>query len=291
MRIRLVVPWLVLVLAAGALAGTEGAEPAPMPDPAQARESQQQAASIEVRPTFGPGGSTRPAEVIAGEELNLAVTVSNVGVSGTDEWEYVFEIDIVTPGGVVQRAASTPLKGRFAWGETSVHQNHSLQFPRTYAPGDYQIRLRARDSQDVERAAKTIRVAVRPDTTFGAINLRLFHDVPHSCPARGVFAVGGQLGASYQIVGLDTTADEVSVEMAVSVLDDAGQIVTSRRHVDVFQDRLTPAKRRLLSNGLDGHFELKPPRPGTFRLRLELKDKVGNQSASYEVPIVVLPSP
>ncbi len=283
----------VLGVAMIGLAGTGDRKPTESAAPADHRDSQTQAPNVAIRLTYGPGGSTRPPEVIAGEDLNVAINVQDLDAAPTGMVAVVIEADLVDPAGKVVSYVPASRREYTSWfGDRSIIAFLTMRIPANLAPGTYHVRVRARDARKVEQVAASAAVLVQPPTTFGAVNICLFADPNGRFPARGVFPVSGEPGVFFSVVGFDTTGDRVCVESKLSALDENGKSVSPRPTEITFDRRLTdPAERVRLDRGLPTSFYIGLTRPGRFRLRLEFKDCIGEQSAVYEIPIVVVPSP
>jgi hypothetical protein len=281
------------LLSAAAISTPNLAEGPTRAHAAESARSESQAVTIEVHATYGPGGSTRPPEVIAGEVLSFLLSVSNLRVAPTHEVQCSLQGELLDPtGNVLSRTPERPLSGTPWLGGAKLVQNLDWSISRDFPPGSYQFRFRVRDSQGAELADRTLTVRVKPHSTFGAANIRLTHDPNRNQPATGVFAEGTELNVWFVLVGFDASRERAWVESKVSAVDStdktaSAQPVTSTLN-RVFKDE---SDRNVAQGGLPTHFELGLTRAGAFRVRVELHDRIGKQSAMYEIPILVVPRP
>lgn len=194
-------------------------------------------------------------------------------------------------GRVAAQLPVRPVSGQPWMGGKGFVQCLSTPIPQNAAPGTYQLRVRARDARGTERSA-SLTFFVQAGTTFGAANIRLFHDAEHASPAGGVFSAGAEATIAFSIVGCSAEAGRVDVESRLSAVDEDGKVV-SVQPIETTLDRRVKdaAERSALGNGLPCEFRVGLNRPGKFRFRIELKDNAGKRSAVHEVPFVVVPSP
>jgi len=115
--------------------------------------SKLQLGTMDIRTTYGTGGSTRPAEIIAGEVLHLLITVSNVGLTSKGKLAFWLDGNMVDATGKVnQQFFLWPVSDAPWLGGVSARKTLNLSIPRNLAAGTYQFHFKACDGQGVERA-------------------------------------------------------------------------------------------------------------------------------------------
>jgi hypothetical protein len=249
--------------------------------------------TMDVRLTYGPAGSTRCGELIAGEELNVTVSLAGVSLAPSGKIECAIDGELTSATGEtvidipVSRISDKP------WlGDASIVQHFSYVISANTAPGRYKLTLRVHDRRGIKQVERSLSLEILSHRTFGAANIGLFHDEKGTFPAAGVFAVGTNVNLKFLLVGCDTNEGKLSVENTVTVVNDKGNTVCPEPIVTILEKQLgDPADRVAVIKGLPARYQFGLTHAGKFWIKMKLRDKISNSFKVYDIPIVVVPSP
>jgi hypothetical protein len=157
-----------------------------------------------------------------------------------------------------------------------------------YAPsGDYQLRVRVEDliakSEAAWQGVFKVRGETQPPEDKLAVRRFVFADQENG-PAKpeSVYKAPATLWARFKIVGFTITPEkEFWVEHDLTVLDEAGKELYKAPNAGGDEKHKQFYPPRVLS----GEFNLdlqKGLKPGEYTIRLELRDKLGAQTAAHE---------
>ncbi len=150
-------------------------------------------------------------------------------------------------------------------------------------PGEYRVVVTFEDklSQKTARFERTITFG---PLAFAIVRPRFSHDAAGKVPTSAAGLVGEVLHFHMLIVGFERQAEQIRLEVAVELLDAAGKRLLTKPQITPIH--LTDAKEiaRLAHVTFRGGVALN--RSGEFRVRVRVKDLLGNQQTQYETALV-----
>jgi hypothetical protein len=177
-------------------------------------------------------------------------------------------------------------------GEWSPRIRWSAALPAHALAGEYKVELRVEDVQSGEKASASVPVRVRgetvqPDAPLGVQQLEYANTRNGPWFTRRFFAPKRPIHVRYKVAGFAVSPDnEVWVEQDWAVLDAEGNVLISQQNVVVEHEKSFYPPRYLRTV-----FELSldDPKPGTYLLRIMIRDRVSGQSASHDSEFFVRP--
>ncbi len=163
--------------------------------------------------------------------------------------------------------------------------NWSATVPSSAPGGDYQVEIRVTDriaERDTRRRV-TFRVrgeAVRPSDTLEIQRLEYARSERGPWFPSRTFSIADRIWARYKIVGYRVSPEnQVWVEQDLAVLDAEDQVVISQLNASVQRDQSFYPPRFLPTVF---EVELEDPQPGEYRLQVNVRDRIGQQSSFIE---------
>lgn len=206
-----------------------------------------------------------------------------------------YEIELRDPQGVLVQPAG---RGEV---ETTVGPRDDQWTPKirwaasvpASAPiGNYQIQIRVNDRIAGQNVAEKVSFRVQGEAFQPAGALQV-QQVEYARSEKGpwfaelYFSLRDRIHVRHKIVGFGVSAEqEVWVEQDWTVLDAEGRTVVAQGNASVekFQSFYPP---RFLSTLFD--LNLQDPRPGAYTLRIAVRDRIGQQTASLDSRFVLRP--
>ena len=164
--------------------------------------------------------------------------------------------------------------------------------PPSAPSGTYQVRMRVKDRIKEQSAEAAVQFRVQGETLPASSGLEI-QQLEYARSASGPwfserpFSPQDPIYVRYRIVGFAVSpAREVWVEQDWTLFDAEGRVLVSRENaaVEKLQAFYPP---RFLSAFFD--LTLDNPRPGAYRLHIEIRDRIGRQTASADSRFVLRP--
>lgn len=170
--------------------------------------------------------------------------------------------------------------------------NWSATVPSSAPGGDYQVEIRVTDriaERDTRRRV-TFRVrgeAIRPSDTLEIQRLEYARSERGPWFPSRTFSIADRIWARYKIVGYRVSPEnQVWVEQDLAVLDAEDQVVISQLNASVLRDQSFYPPRFLPTVF---EVELEDPQPGEYRLQVNVRDRIGQQSSFIESKFFLRP--
>jgi hypothetical protein len=162
-----------------------------------------------------------------------------------------------------------------------------------FAPaGDYQLKVHVEDkigktTADFETTFKVRGESINPGDKL-VVQQFIFSDTENGRQKNDdVYHQGTVLWARFKLTGYKIEDKSYFVEADLAILDSSGQPLYTNPNAAVEKNRMFYPPHVLSTNfNLDVS---KSVRPGEYTLRLDIRDKIGNQTASYESKFHVEP--
>ncbi|HZL89335.1 MAG TPA: hypothetical protein VFB96_13235 [Pirellulaceae bacterium] len=242
--------------------------------------------TIQVWPTFGIGGATRPPTIDAGDTFTAAVLVDGLKTDSNAQVDISSECRLVDENG---KLLSGPYSARnvphLSFGGTASVHYYAIEIPSDCAPGKYRARVEVTDHIANMRATKDLLFTIF-ESQYGARELRLAYDQAGITTSAGSFVVGQKMYVHYKLTNFATVDHALHVKNTLTVLTEAQQPVgapidlVAQGQVRMFTD----------SDELPGVFHLNVNSPGRFVLRITFNDELAKRERVVEIPVVCLPA-
>jgi hypothetical protein len=213
--------------------------------------------------------------------------VTDPGAIPEDRVWLRYEAELRDPQGVLVQPAQagevdTILGPRDDQWRPRIRWSGSL--PPTAPTGEYKVLLRVHDAQANADTNQTVPIRVQGELVRPAESLEVQQLEYANSPngpwfARRVFAVGRPIHVRYKVAGFRASPEkEVSVEQDWAVTDAEGNVLVSQENAVVEkQQGFYPP--RFLSTSLE--LRLTDPKPGTYTLRITVRDTVSGESVTH----------
>ena len=168
----------------------------------------------------------------------------------------------------------------------------SADIPAWAPSGNYPIDIRVRDSLSDQHAEQTATLhvvgeTVAPAASFQAQRVEFATSDNGPWTPQRYFALHDEIHVRFKVVGYNISPrNEVWVEQDWEVLDADGKVLVSQP--DAVKDQVQnfyPPRYLATTFRLD----LEDPKPGAYTLRITLRDKIGDQTATVESPFNLRP--
>ncbi|MGQ0635403.1 MAG: hypothetical protein ACT4QC_12385 [Planctomycetaceae bacterium] len=242
---------------------------------------------VEVRPTYGRLGATRPStKVLPGEDLNVTYIVSGVSRGADGRAEVSRSAELFDEDGEVQ--ARVPAKSSrllFALGGESFASHMHFSLPFDFSPGKYIVRGTLTDARSGDRVVAEQEFEVLP-LDFGIVRLRLAAD------AAGIDPIGGNLTLNQDVfvvgraIGFARKGRRIHVVGNMTISDAAGRPTMPAPIAFEVDQEVDDELAQL-----DVNWSLVVNRPGKFTVTIEVRDEIAGKRAVYELPLAAAPPP
>ena len=249
------------------------------------------------------GGQTSRWEMRSGEKVLLSFRVEGFGrlpVEGEDGLpsQYVklqYRIELRDPQGVL---VTPEERGEIV---TTLSQRDekwrpmikwAAKVPPSAPSGNYVLRIRVTDFVAEDETAKEVRFPVQGESvpvtgSLQIINLEYAASESGPWVPLRYYARAETVWVRYKVAGYGVSPEnEVWVEHDWTVLDETGKEIATETNgmVDKQQSMYPPRFLATMFN-----VKLRVPKPGKYSLRVDLRDRVGEQSASLDSTFFLRP--
>jgi hypothetical protein len=241
-----------------------------------------------LRVTYGLQGPDRKAnKYLPGDPVFLAFDIDGITIGKDGKVAYTMGLDVTDKAGKswhkvdpTERVEFAPLGGSKMPGRAFV--TLGVDAP----PGEYTVKLTTVDS--VTRASASFEhkfEVLKPD--LGLIQVYASQDADGRTPAHTTGFVGGSVWVMFAATGFkrsEAKKNQPDLRFEMTTVDDKGVPTMAQpivADVDKLDDMLPTCPMR---------FNLPFTRAGKFAARLTVTDKVANKTATFDLPITVLPA-
>ncbi|HWP84374.1 MAG TPA: hypothetical protein VNN17_04250 [Terriglobia bacterium] len=162
-----------------------------------------------------------------------------------------------------------------------------------WAPsGSYPVRIRVSDEIGRQQAEHTARLQIRGEavpeaSAFQAIRFGFARSPDGPWTATRYFALRDPVHVRFTVVGFQVSPDKrVWVEQDWAVVDAEGRVMVQQPNAIREQSQEFYPPRYLTTTF---QVELQDPRPGSYKLQIALRDRIGEQAYALEAPFTLRP--
>jgi hypothetical protein len=274
--------WTPLALAAALSLAPAHAPTQPPRDPAAGGLS-----LTNVRNTFGELGGTRPeAAFLPGDVLFVAFDIDGIAIDPAGRTKYTMAMEVVDKDGKSIFKNDPAEKSDFApLGGTKIPARAFVTVGLEQPPGQYTLKVTVTDL--ATKASKTLdrKFEVKP-RDFGVVGVYTSADPQGQFPAPTTGVVSQSVWVQFGVVGFareaKTKQPNVTVEMVT--VDEQGKPTVPQPNVYTQDAGIDPKEQ-----GFTLRFLLPMTRTGKFTVRLKATDRVSGKTASFDLPVAVVP--
>ena len=249
------------------------------------------------------GFTTPRLEIRAGRDVVLIFRIEgferreSIGESGLPEYRVSlrYEVELRDPQGVLVEPVKTGELESLLGVQDEKWQpliRWSAGVPSWSPSGSYAIHIRVFDEIGDQRVEGSfpLRVrgeAVQPSDALTAQQVEFARSDEGPWSPHRYFALRDPVHVRYKIVGFRVSPEKrIWVEQDWSVLNAEGVVVLFQQNaVEDRSENFYPP--RFLATTF--HLQLDDPKPGAYTLRIALRDRLGEQSASFDFPFTLRP--
>ena len=253
-----------------------------------------------VRTTVGELGPTREAgKILPGDVLFIAYDIEGITIDGDGLARYTMAMEVVNAAGARilpppnepkaeprELTEFVPLRGNKMPARAFV--TVGLDQPA----GEYTCKLSVTDTKTKATGSLTQKFEVAK-REFGVVAVYTTYDAKGELSAPTAGQVGQTIFAQFSVASFERNPNtkQPDVEVVCQTLDEKGAplLTAPRKHV---QDAKVPPEQQVKDGA--GAFALQFPvfmnRPGKFTVEITATDRVTKKTASYKLPVTVLPA-
>ncbi len=241
-----------------------------------------------LRITHGLQGATRTsAKFLPGDPVFLAFDIDGITIGPDGKVVYTMGLEVTDKAGKswhkvdpTERVEFAPLGGKTMPGRAFV--TLGVDAP----PGEYTVKLTTVDG--VSKAAGEFAYKFEVlKTDLGIIAAYCSQDPEGKQPAHTTGFVGGMVWVQFAATGFkrsEAKKNQPDLKFEMTTLDETGKPTLAKPLVDevtALEDKFPICPER---------FSLPLTRPGKFTVKLTVTDRVANKTATYDLPVTVLPT-
>jgi hypothetical protein len=237
-----------------------------------------------IQASFGPLGPERKSvDYFPHDEVFYRYCITGLQTDRQGDIDVLIESKIVDENGKVIPGSRDPVKGKLHLAGGTFAGSSTVRLLNQFAPGEYTLTVTVTDNLASESVQFSRKFRVKP-AEFAIVAPRFFYgDTTTPAPAGG--QVGQLLRVRLKVIGFDKSAGKIDAEMNLQIIDADGKelLETPKRAALASGD---PAE---VKNATHLNFTelIGLNRAGNFTLRLTVTDKLGNQTATLELPLKV----
>ena len=240
-----------------------------------------------VRTTYGNLGAPRPAGPLPpGDVLFLAFDIDGITIDKDAKAAYVMAMDVTDAAGKVIYKQDPAAKADFVpLGGSTLPGQAFITVGLDQAPGDYTMKVSVTDAATKAQKSFAHKFTVAPKT-FAVVGVYASVDERGLIPSPTTAVVGQSPFVHVGLVGFGRAANKqpkVSIEM--SPVDAAGKATMGNPTVYKLNSGVDEKEPALVVR-----FLVPLTRPGKFGVRLTATDEVTGKTATFTLPMTVLPS-
>ena len=246
-----------------------------------------------VRLTYGELGGTRPeTKLLPGDLLFVGFDIDGITIGPDGTASYSMALDVTDAAGKVIFKQEPADKSDFVpLGGTKIPGRAYILAGYDQPPGAYTLRVTVTDKKgtDPKRASKTLEKKFEvADKGFGIVSVFTTVDERAGIPAPTTGVVGESVFVQFVVIGFardKAKKQQPNVLVEMQTLDETGKPTLPKPVAYTMEggvDEKDP--------GFTLRFLLPMTRVGKFTVQLTATDKVANKSATFKLPIAVVPS-
>jgi len=249
-----------------------------------------------VRNTFGELGGTRPeGKLIPGDILFVGFDIEGIAVDAEGNVDYTMAMEVLDRNGkpIFKQDPATK-KDFLPLGGNKLPARAFVTIGLDQQPGEYTLRLTVTDNGSAAKPSQVLtrRFEVTPPT-FGIVAVHTSVNEQGNIPAPTTGTVGQSVFVQLGVVGFERAKDpkdpkkpaQPDVVLEMTPLDERGQ-PTIQKSQPIRVNAGVDEK----DGGFTIRFLLPMTRVGKYTIRLKATDNHSKKTATYDLPISVMPT-
>jgi hypothetical protein len=240
----------------------------------------------DVKFTHGPFGPERsPAVFHSRDEVWMHYSVTGLQTDAEDRIDVATEYKLIDPMGTVAFRTSQPAKTDLLLGGGTVSGVFNVPLDIPYLPeGEWTVEITITDNVAKRSTTQALKWTHKP-REFAFVRMAFARDDQFKVPAQLTAAVVGQpIFLRNKLVGYVRDHGKLEIDVEMVIMDAEGR--------EVMKPRQFPGRHQLEGDpspmeswDFNGNFV--PNRPGQFTIRFTAHDRIGDKTATVEVPLHV----
>jgi hypothetical protein len=248
-----------------------------------------------VRNTYGELGGTRPeGKVLPGDVLFVGFDIEGITVGPDGNVDYTMAMEVLDKANKqIFKQDPAQKKDFLPLGGNKLPARAFVTIGLDQQPGEYNVKLTVTDNLNPAKPTQTFtrKFEVAPPA-FGIVAVYTSVNEQGSIPASTTGTVGQSVFVQFGVVGFDRAKDQKdakkpaqpNVTLEMTPLDEKGQ-PTLQKPLSFTMASGVDEK----DGGFSMRFLLPLTRTGKFTVRLKATDNVSKKTASFDLPITVIP--
>lgn len=231
--------------------------------------------TVEIVPTFGPGGGKRPKEYLVGDQICVTMFLSGLATTIENEVDLsiAFNLHDATDSIVANQVWHSERRVRpFLLSSVSC-QIESPVLESTLSAGVYVVRITVRDNISNSMAEDHLHIVVLPKHTFGATHIRYTKDPDGNKPCGWCIPQESPIYLQLQLAKCMCHSGRISVISSCTAIRDDTSVAVGESMETILNGPYTDQPRRWIFADLSGL------PPGRYTIVLRLEDQLAREEA------------
>jgi hypothetical protein len=239
----------------------------------------------DIQACDGPLGPVRESlDYYPHDEANFRFNIVGIQVDAEGKADGELTFSLKNDEGTVLLNEPSDLAGLVALGGAAVPGTARVTLAGGVAPGRYTLTVTVRDRRSSETASFRRTLRVKP-AEFAIVAPRFFFDADGKVPAPAGGVVGQTLYIRLGAIGFDRAGGKIDTEMALLLLDEKGRpLLPKPLRKELVSDDADLVKQ---ANVVNFNAFLALNRAGSFRLRVDVTDRIAGKTARFETALRV----
>jgi len=249
-----------------------------------------------VRNTYGELGGTRPeGKLLPGDVLFVGFDIEGIAVTPEGYVDYTMAMEVTDKANkAIFKQDPAQKKDYMPLGGNKLPARAYVTIGLDQQPGEYTLKLVVTDNGNAAKPNQTLtrKFEVSP-AAFGVVAVYTSVDERGAIPAPTTGAVGQSVFVQFGVVGFDRASDpkdpkkakQPNVTMEMLALDEKGQ-PTLQKPLSYSMEAGVDEK----DGGFTMRFLLPMTRAGKYTVRLKATDNLSKKTATFDLPITVVPA-
>jgi hypothetical protein len=258
--------------------------------PAQAPKQPPAAGGLtltNVRNTYGELGGTRAeGPFLPGDVLFVGFDIEGIAIDAAGRAKYTMAMEVVDKDGKSIFKQDPAEKSDFVpLGGTKLPARAFVTVGLEQAPGPYTLKVTVTDQATKATKVLDRKFEVKP-REFGLVAVYTSVDPQGQFPAPTTGVIGQSVFVQFGVVGFarDTKTKQPNVVIEMVPVDEQGKPTMQQPNVYTQDAGIDPKEL-----GFSVRFLLPMTRTGKFTVKLKATDKVSGKTATFDLPIAVVP--
>jgi hypothetical protein len=245
-----------------------------------------------VRMTIGELGPTRPnARLIPGDILFIGYDINGLPIEPDGKVKYKMSMEVIdATGKSIFKQDPKELEDVIPLSGNSIPARAYVTIGLDQDPGNYTCKVTVEDPKSKAKDTLEVKFEVLK-RAYAIVAVYATHDFPGQISAPTTGFVGQTLFFSMSVVDFqrDPKTKQPNVDVEFQILDDKGTPTLAKPRLETVDEKsLTKVGEKDPAFAM--RFPLFMSRPGKFTAKVTATDKVAKKSATYELPVTILPA-